>query len=400
MLSIFDSYGRASNARLNKDKTVAISLSGQAQAVWRRTLRDTGITQWHDKASFEAVIYLGYPLTSTPSQLAAYLELVLAKVKQYAQSFSQRRLSIAGHGLVINSLLLSRVWHTIRILAIPQTFLSKLRSVAIQFLAHKAFPAVSFATCTRPRKEGGLGVLDPFDQHAALQLRWVLPLLHVEADHLDTFVLPILQYCITTVSGTADTALALGFNECHTAHLKALSPVKAMLSTATKLGLQPHFEAYGPAIVLELPILVLCPDLPRRPPEPDHSTAYQWHTLLVKDAYYFQRSLGKFRRLLPSHRGARTRLINILFQHLDTSTAHITAPLLCWFDESATTTSPQHPHIFNACQLFRSELTSGIDLNEITSKKFRHTQRTPFTDLPRWYPRASSKQWKHFWQAL
>ncbi|KAI9278295.1 hypothetical protein BDA99DRAFT_428771, partial [Phascolomyces articulosus] len=94
-----------------------------------------------------------------------------------AQLLSTRSLSIQGCGLIPNSLLLSKVWHCIRILPITKTYLRQLRSIIYKFVTQKAYPPVSFATCTRSRKEGGHAVLDTLVQHPALQLRWVLPIL-------------------------------------------------------------------------------------------------------------------------------------------------------------------------------------------------------------------------------
>ncbi|KAI8138605.1 hypothetical protein BJV82DRAFT_523146, partial [Fennellomyces sp. T-0311] len=307
-------------------------------------------------------------------------------------------LSIAGRGLVASSLLLSRVWHTTRILAVPQTFLQKLRSIIIKFLAHKAFPAVSFATCTRPRREGGLGVLDPFAQHAALQLRWVLSLLHIDSPIPSSFAMPFISYCIRSFTGTVDTAIPLVFSACRTSHLKALSPIKNFLNTADELGPQPNMESYDPGIVLELPILALCADLPRRPPTPTRS-AYQWSTILVKDAFYFNHTLGRFRRLTPPTRTARGKLLHLLFECLDNHTAHI-HPALQRFFTLYSAGSPVYEALpFAAHRLFLPTLRSGTALVDLTNKKFRQALRPRLEDLPDWYPRAPASAWKSFWSA-
>ncbi|KAI9265069.1 hypothetical protein BDA99DRAFT_423288, partial [Phascolomyces articulosus] len=68
--------------------------------------------------------------------------------------------SIQGRGLIANSLLLSKIWHCIRILPITKTYMRQLRSIVYKFVIQKAFPPFSFATCARFLKEGGLAVLD------------------------------------------------------------------------------------------------------------------------------------------------------------------------------------------------------------------------------------------------
>ncbi|KAG1138884.1 hypothetical protein G6F36_016015 [Rhizopus arrhizus] len=81
---------------------------------------------------------------------------------------AQRNLSILDRSFVTNTFLLGSLWHAIRVLAIPQSYLGKIRSTIIQFIARKSFPAVSFQTCQKSHKEGGLAIIDPGTQHTAL----------------------------------------------------------------------------------------------------------------------------------------------------------------------------------------------------------------------------------------
>ncbi|KAI9317585.1 hypothetical protein BX666DRAFT_2026860 [Dichotomocladium elegans] len=67
---------------------------------------------------------------------------------------------------------------------------------SFKFLKHRNFPAVSFSVCTRPRKYGGLGILDPAVQHASLSRRWITPLLHLEEGPSGSFLMPILRSCL------------------------------------------------------------------------------------------------------------------------------------------------------------------------------------------------------------
>ncbi|EIE75892.1 hypothetical protein RO3G_00596 [Rhizopus delemar RA 99-880] len=128
LLYLVSLYGKASNARLNRGKTLAVSLSGEDRHDWRQTLSANGITQWHDKRASSAAIYLGYPLTSSAQQMSSYLDSLIVKLEKHATILSQRRLSILGRSMIANSLLLSRVWHNIRVLSPPQSFFQRLRT--------------------------------------------------------------------------------------------------------------------------------------------------------------------------------------------------------------------------------------------------------------------------------
>ncbi|EIE75871.1 hypothetical protein RO3G_00575 [Rhizopus delemar RA 99-880] len=151
LLQLVSLYGRASNAKLNRHKTLAVSLSGEEQLEWRTMLNANRILQWHDNKDPTAAIYLGYPLTSSTQQMPNYLDSIITKVKRHADILAQRGLSIQGRSVVANSLLLSRIWHSIRILCPPQSFFQRIRSIIIKFLRCKNFPSVKFQDCRRPR---------------------------------------------------------------------------------------------------------------------------------------------------------------------------------------------------------------------------------------------------------
>lgn len=109
LLQLFDIYSHASNTRLNRHKTMAVSLSGRRQPEWQHILQTEGILHWQDRSSPECVEYLGYPLSNSPGQLNRFLENRLDKVRKHVQLLSQRSLFIMGRALVANALLLSRV---------------------------------------------------------------------------------------------------------------------------------------------------------------------------------------------------------------------------------------------------------------------------------------------------
>ncbi|EIE77754.1 hypothetical protein RO3G_02458 [Rhizopus delemar RA 99-880] len=91
---------------------------------------------------------------------------------------SHRSLSFRGRVTILNSLILSKLWHVLRILSVPKRFFLKLQSQISGFVSAKQTPRISFETMCFPRNKGGLGVLNPPLQQSALQLRWLLPLLH------------------------------------------------------------------------------------------------------------------------------------------------------------------------------------------------------------------------------
>ena len=180
LLSLLSTYSKASNALVNYHKTQAVSLSGQQGlflSAWSSTLTDSQINQWHDARSHTPVRYLGYPLFSSVRQRDLFLNEMLEKIRQACQIHACRGLSVRGRVTVLNSLILSKLWHVLRVLSPPLSFFDKIGSVISAFVTHRIFPRLSYSTMCLPRSKGGLGLLHPLRQQGTLQLRWLIPLI-------------------------------------------------------------------------------------------------------------------------------------------------------------------------------------------------------------------------------
>ncbi|EIE88395.1 hypothetical protein RO3G_13106 [Rhizopus delemar RA 99-880] len=86
-------YGRASNAKVNLNKTVLVSLSGVGHSSWISLATQQGIT-WHDRSSHTSVRYLGYPLYHTAAQHDSFLQGLLLKIRRRSSILRERHLSI------------------------------------------------------------------------------------------------------------------------------------------------------------------------------------------------------------------------------------------------------------------------------------------------------------------
>jgi hypothetical protein len=84
-------YRAASNAKINLQKTVMISLSGERHEQWAKYAERNLIT-WHDKFCTDPVNYLGYPLHSSPLQFHNFLEQIHAKLQRHIQMHGSRSL--------------------------------------------------------------------------------------------------------------------------------------------------------------------------------------------------------------------------------------------------------------------------------------------------------------------
>ena len=144
-------YSRASYAKVNFHKTEAISLTGARQVEWEELLRSADITAWHDYRSLSAVRYLGYPLASTASQLNVFLDGLLVKIKTACDIHLQRGLSVQGRSTVVNTLILSKIWHVLRVTPVPLSFHKQIRSLITRFITYKMLPPVRYNILTLPK---------------------------------------------------------------------------------------------------------------------------------------------------------------------------------------------------------------------------------------------------------
>jgi hypothetical protein len=201
-------------------------------------------------------MYLGFPLTSSSAQLTTFLDETLGSTRLIVHRLAFRRLSVQGRGLIANTLILSRVWHSLRVLAVHAYFLDKIRSISDQFINSKPFPKVSFDTCRHPRKEGGLAVLDPATQLHALQLRWLRPLAQpdAESNYNHSFALQALQYCLCSFSGNSSPVLPLAFAELRSPDVKAKGCCKLLFRVMDMLDFSVNWEALNTSLALEIPV--------------------------------------------------------------------------------------------------------------------------------------------------
>jgi hypothetical protein len=121
--------------------------------------------------------YLGYPICASLTQRNTAFTNLYTSIKQSCFMHSQRQLSIRGHATVLNSLILSKLWHILRVFNLTQEQISSLQNLGSTFINHHIYPRLSNNVIQLPRHQGGLDVLNIATQQSAFQWRWLSPLL-------------------------------------------------------------------------------------------------------------------------------------------------------------------------------------------------------------------------------
>ncbi|KAG1040161.1 hypothetical protein G6F43_012343 [Rhizopus delemar] len=164
-------YDQVFNAKVNLSKTEAIFLSGKNSNQWQQILAQHQILKWHDHTKSQPLHYLGFPVIQSIAQRRYVEDHLLQNIKTQCSIYSQRILSIRGRVTVTNSLLLSKLWYSLRVVSLPKSFFRQIRSTIYQFISKGIKPGFRYALFCQPLSKGGLGLLDPFIQHYSLQVR-------------------------------------------------------------------------------------------------------------------------------------------------------------------------------------------------------------------------------------
>ena len=162
-------YGRASNGRINVDKSSILDLLGSATTP--QWIQSTGFTV-HDHT--QPIRVLGFDLILSPEGVQENWPALIDKMRDAAHKLSRRSCALQGRALLVNSKVLGKLWYK-GCLSSP----SGREIKDIRALAWKAVWAGSTAlkpgvdTGKRPPRLGGVGFLDPGVQLTALQAMWM-----------------------------------------------------------------------------------------------------------------------------------------------------------------------------------------------------------------------------------
>ncbi|KAI7858985.1 hypothetical protein BDC45DRAFT_433361 [Circinella umbellata] len=118
------------------------------------------------------VYHLGGPQIFKKEYFNNYCTIIINKIERHSDLVQQRNLSIKGKDLVVNSLLLSKLWHILTVTPASPSIFQQVKSICGKFLKTR-YPPTSRDSYCQPRSKGGIGVIDPSLQKPALQSRWI-----------------------------------------------------------------------------------------------------------------------------------------------------------------------------------------------------------------------------------
>ena len=170
LIATLDEYCRASNSRINFQKSVYMPLSGSVSAAprWAASL---GL-RFHDPRT--PIRVLGFDLVLSPDGVQEDWDALYTKLESTSTSILSRHLTLQGRTLLVTSKLFSRLWYKFSLSSPPHEMLTRFSNLGWKTVwnGHPAL-APSVAIGRRPRLQGGVNFLYPAAQAQALLARWI-----------------------------------------------------------------------------------------------------------------------------------------------------------------------------------------------------------------------------------
>ncbi|CAO3629834.1 unnamed protein product [Mucor hiemalis] len=318
-------YSAVSNAKFNQSKTEAFSLSGKQEDDWQQLLVQNGISKYYHNKSPEPFRYLGFYMVYTVQQRSVIQDRLLEIVKERIRAYSTRHLSSRGRVTAINTLIMTKIWYTLRILMPTVAFFNQLRVLIYKYVWKQKKPFVSYNHLALPISGGGVGLLNPHTQHLVLQKRH---LDHIFSDRSSSLVQPLIQYHLSLITlGSLPPELSFFIPHLRKHDLNhPTSILQACYKAFDQFGFALDFSECTIQILLQLPLYQIIEPLP-----PEHwfsrhhhfpvSNLFRYSTnrnrMVFKVQEEFSEKPGLCRRLVKDILDRRTVFIKPIFlQHV------------------------------------------------------------------------------------
>jgi hypothetical protein len=146
VLDVFEQYGRASGAKLNRTK-----LKGLWLGRWRQLSDSHGLLMW----SNSTIKIVGFHFVDAESAFAKTWEAGLEKFCKVLSEWKSRFLTLRGKCTVVKSLAAASVWHLVRIYPPTQEILDVLRKAIWKFVWSNKPELVRREVCVSDLTSGG-----------------------------------------------------------------------------------------------------------------------------------------------------------------------------------------------------------------------------------------------------
>jgi hypothetical protein len=167
--AVLADYGRASNGRINDDKSTILDLT--ASTTTPDWIQDTGFTVLDPSSSFRV---LGFDLLLSPEGVQEDWSALYSSMHTVAQRLTGRSCALQGRTLLAQSLVLSKLWYKGQLSSPSAPHYTSFRRLGLEVVwggSTALKPGVS--TLRHQCRHGGIGFLDPASHIQAQHAQWI-----------------------------------------------------------------------------------------------------------------------------------------------------------------------------------------------------------------------------------
>ena len=157
---VISEFEKASGAKLNRDKC---SITGMGN--WMD--RTDWPIPWLRTETDLKILGIFYCQTEIET-LEKNWDSIVSKVERAANMLSDRYLSLFQKAIIINSMLLSKVWYVSHTLPLSKKYAQRINSIIFRYLWKGKYQPVGRATLFLPKKEGGLNIVSVYHKAASI----------------------------------------------------------------------------------------------------------------------------------------------------------------------------------------------------------------------------------------
>ena len=167
----FTKYKKATGCTLNIDKTEGLLM--QTDRIFNNNGRFP--IKWK---TIDYIKILGIHFNNDTEMTQRYnITKCIQKMENNVKIQNQRHLSLKGKTIIINTILLSKLWYVCSVFPLPKDLLQEINKIIYTFLWNNKNPEpIARETLFLPRERGGLGILVPSIESQALRTKYLLQL--------------------------------------------------------------------------------------------------------------------------------------------------------------------------------------------------------------------------------
>ena len=163
---IFERFRLATGSTVNMTKTKGIRIG---EPRWDDPY--LGHVLWQDLKEGLKVLGVYFFNTFKKTQDQNWTK-VIKSVKEHANIMKQRALSFKGKVLILNTVILSKLWYLATVISMTPDHETQIKKIIFEYLWGSTYNLISNETAYQPKDRGGLAIKSPLLQQMALQLKF------------------------------------------------------------------------------------------------------------------------------------------------------------------------------------------------------------------------------------